>query len=189
MLRPWRSTSGAVAILVFWALGVVGAMATAGASELPILVTGTHECGRPMPGFQTFVDEDGTESFRGRFGTCTDEMSDPIVSGIWRRTLNAQCASPSDIYPGADCVFWGGQLLDNPDSGWDCTFTGFDDPSGRNWGVVHGVCAGYGGYEGLNYVFRRAIEGERDLGDGASVHGIVYEGPSPGEEWPLRIAE
>jgi hypothetical protein len=180
-------------------LGLFGPVGAVDRSELPITVSGTHDCGTPIPGFGTFTADNGAVSFRGRFGTCSYDMSDPLVAGIWRQTLNAQCASPSDVYPGADCVFWGAQNLDNPSSGFDCTFSGFDDPTGVNWGLVYGICQGYDGYEGLHYIFERAIEGMddlgartdglADLGDGTSMRGMVYEGPPPGEDWPLQPAE
>jgi hypothetical protein len=178
-----------VGTVIIAMLASLGPAAAADRSDLPIVVSGTHTCGTPVPGFPTSTAENGAVSFRGRFGTCTDSMNDPLVSGIWRQTLNAQCAAPSDAHPGKDCVFWGAHLLDNPSSGWDCTFAGFDDPSGDNWGLVHGMCEGYDGYEGLHYIFDRAIGGVVDLGDGTSMRGVVYAGPPLGEEWPLSVAD
>lgn len=163
--------------------GVPGAEQGADPME-PVVVTGTESCGARTSG-ETTQAPNGAESHRGLVGPCTNVMSDPRVSGTYTNTFNSQCYSPSSVYPSEDCLFWGTHVLEGEDGGWDCTFSGTEDPSGENWGIVHAVCPGTGDYEGLTYVYLHAIGGAEEIGNGSSYHGIIYEGPPPGEPWPM----
>jgi hypothetical protein len=154
------------------------------AADLPVVVTGSESCGGRTSG-QTTQAPNGAESHRDLVGLCTNTMSDPRVSGTYTNTFNSQCYSPSSVYPSEDCVFWGTHVLEGEDGGWDCTFSGTEDPSGQNWGIVHAICPGTGGYEGMTYVYQHAFGGAEDIGNGTSYHGIIYEGPPPGEPWPM----
>ena len=112
-------------------------------------------------------------------------MSDPRVSGIYTNTFNSQRFSPSSVYPGEDCIFWGTHVLDGPDGGWDCTWKGTDDPTGENWILILLTSPGTGAFDGLTYLAYHVAEGANDFGDGTTFHGIIYEGPPPGEPWPM----
>ena len=155
-----------------------------GPSDLPVLVTGTEVCGGRSSG-ETTQAPNGAESHRDLVGTCTNTMSDPRVSGRYTNAFNSQCFSPSGVYASEDCIFWGTHVLDGPDGGWDCTYSGADDPSGKIWGLVQLTCPGTGAYEGLTYLAYHVFGGAEDFGDGTSYHGIIYEGPRPGEPWPM----
>ena len=165
--------------------GVPGAEQGADPVE-PVVVTGTESCGARSSG-ETTVAPNGAESHRDLVGPCTNIMSDPRVSGTYVNTFNSQCYSPSSVYPSEDCVFWGTHVLEGEDGGWDCTFSGTEDPSGENWGIVHAICPGTGGNEGMTYVYQHAFGGAEDIGNGTSYHGIIYDGPPPGEPWPLPV--
>ena len=173
-----------------WRQGVPSGSAVAAPDEavaelpdLPVLVTGTESCG-PRTSGET-VEVNGIESHRDLVGECRDDMSDPRVDGVYTNTFSSQCLGPSSSYPGEMCLFWGSHVLEGPEGGWDCAYQGTDDPTGRNWGLLQGTCPGTGGFAGMVYVWHHVFGGTNDFGDGTSYHGLIYEGPAPGEPWPL----
>lgn len=143
------------------------------ASEMTF-VTGTESCGPRTPPIQ--VAADGGWDAQASVATCQNDMSDPRVSGAWTNTLDARCFG-KDL-----CVLWGTSVLDGPDGGWECSWSGSNYPVGeREFGywpiLLTAVCPGTGGYEGLTYVFQHATV---DLTEGSSFNGVIYEGPPPG---------
>jgi hypothetical protein len=136
-------------------------------------VTGTESCGPRTPPIQ--VAADGGWDARASVATCQNDMSDPRVSGAWTNTLDARCFG-KDL-----CVLWGTAVLDGPDGGWACSWSGSNYPVGeREYGywpiLLNAICPGTGGYEGLTYVFQHATV---DLTAGSSFNGVIYEGPPP----------
>ena len=133
----------------------------------PVFVTGTEVCGARSEGTASYLG--GLESYRDETAECVNTMSDPRIDGTYINTLNADC------YLGGACVLWGTHVLDGPDGGWDCSWSGTQYPVWEGF-LILGVCPGTGGFEGLTYVFRH---GSADFGDGSSFHGVIYEGPAP----------
>ena len=114
-------------------------------------VFGTTTCARSEGGSRT---RGGLEILEEHF-SCTDEMSDPRVSGsdevdvetVFRVGDDDNLASP-----------WTAELVVSNDGGnWRGTCTGalesMTDPMG--WPTNYGICtlAGEGGYTGLSYVY------------------------------------
>jgi hypothetical protein len=131
----------------------------------PVYVTGTESCGdRSSPGRRM---SNGVEHARGEVAECVDTMSDPRVDGAWVNTMNGDCFGAH-----TPCFLWGTHVLDGPEGGWQCSWSGTDFPVSNGYLLI-GVCPGTGGYEGLTYVFQHGTE---DFGDGTTFHGYIYEG-------------
>ena len=141
-------------------------------------VTGTESCGARTPAIQ--VTADGGWDAQGSVATCHNDMSDPRVSGAWSNTLNARCFG-KDL-----CLTWGTAVLDGPDGGWECSWSGSNYPTGeRQYGywplLLSAVCPGTGGYAGLTYVFQHS---STEFSVGSSFNGVIYEGPPPSVTMP-----
>ena len=139
----------------------------------PIVVTGSEVCGGRSGGVNTFPVP-GVSSQRGWVAECVNTMSDARVDGTWVNTYNSDC------YPGTPtqtCVYWGTHVLDGPDGGWDCIWSGTDyDAVWPGELLILGVCPGTGGYEGMTYVIQHSTA---DFGDGTDFYGVIYAGPAP----------
>lgn len=140
----------------------------------PVAVTGTEACTITKWGVMTFSD--GVERFRDHLLDCLDTMSDPRVSGHYTNHFNYDC------YGGDACIFWGTHVLDGPDGGWDCSYTGTTNPTTAYEYLVLLVCPGTGTYDGLTYttyhVFNMNDE-SADFGNGMSFGGLIYQDPPP----------
>jgi hypothetical protein len=143
------------------------------AAQTPVYVTGTEACTGAQGGSCTVVD--GVERCRGFVSDCVNTMSDPRVSGTYTNTYNHDCLDERG------CLFWGTHVLDGPDGGWDCSWSGLEEPypDAGNDGLVYVVCRGTGAYEGLTYVSHHAFGGAYDFGDGTSFHGLIYADELP----------
>lgn len=135
----------------------------------PVTVTGSESCEDHSGGTSSSVA--GVSSERGWVADCVNAMSDPRVDGTWVNTLNSDC------YLGGICVFWGTHVLEVPDGGWDCTWSGTNYAVGNSPTRILGICPGTGGFEGWTYVFQHRIA---DLvEEGPTYDGVIYEGPAP----------
>jgi hypothetical protein len=106
-------------------------------------------------------------------------MSDPRVSGTFTETSSGFGIGGLDV---GSWVFWGTEVMEDPQAGWDCSSTGTSDPTAqRNSGLMMRVCAGTGANAGLSYVAYKAMMGESygDFGDRKAIKGILYEGDPP----------
>ena len=136
-------------------------------------VSGTASCGERVPPIR--IGADGSWDAQGSVATCQNDMSDPRVSGAWTNTLNARCFG-KDL-----CLIWGTAVLESPDGGWECSWSGSNYPVGeRQFGywplLMSAVCPGTGGYDGLTYVFQHS---STEFSEGSSFNGVIYEGPPP----------
>ena len=107
------------------------------------------------------------------------------LTGSYRNTLDFDCYRALDR-----CVYWGTHVLDDIDGGWDCSWTGMEDPTDTDWVLVLGVCPGTGGHEGLTYTFDHIAGdgGEGDFGGGSGFRELICEGPPPA--WgPIPMSE
>jgi len=140
------------------------------------LVTGTELCITQEAGLE--VETPYGSSLRGTVSECTNTMSDPRVSGSWVNTYDTDC------YEGSFCLFHGTHVMDGPDGGWECEWSGSDFPTTPST-LLTGICTGTGAYEGLTYVFQHSPSAIFE--DGTQFNGVIYEGPPPAE--PLQTAE
>jgi hypothetical protein len=169
-----------VAAVAFALLGPTGAMVAEDTDQpMATVVTGTESCETVRWGTQSVTTEGpvAVSHFYDHVADCRDETSDPRVSGVFRNTFNEDC-----YYMGPRseaCVIWGTHVLAGGQGGWDCSYAGTDDLWGDNAGHVLVVCPGTGEYDGLTYVFHHVFGGVQDFGDGADIHGLIYEGPPP----------
>jgi hypothetical protein len=176
MRRMWAA--GAAGLMCL-ALGGVPALAQEASNRppvSPVAVSGTWDCTRTVPGRRGTSDGLmwGGTGVRGQVLACDLALSDPRVIGPTTITFNDDCF-------GAECVFWGSLVIEGPDGGWDCRFSGTPDPTGANDGLLLYVCPGRGGYSGLTFMVQQAVSfsGTADFGDGTSMHGLIYQGPPP----------
>jgi hypothetical protein len=116
----------------------------------------------------------GGTGVRDEVLACDLALSDPRVVGPATITFNDDCFR-------ADGIFWGTLVIEGPDGGWDCRFSGTADPTGGNDGLLLHVCPGRGGYSGLTFMAQQAVSfsGTADFGDGTSMRGLIYQGPPP----------
>ncbi len=171
MRRLWAALA---AIVMYLALGVPPALAQDAVEEVPAgvtFVTGTEGCHEPTPGIWHKTAWGGYE--RGDAHWCEVTMSDPRVSGSWFNAYNVDCYGV-EAEPAFFCVLRGTRVLDGPDGGWDCTWTGTDFPAEHDGLLMTGLCPGTGGYEGLTYVFQFSTPA---IVGGGTIRGAIYEGP------------
>ena len=156
-------------------VGGLGGMALAqDTMEMPVYVTGEESC--------RLIDDpvcevsDGIEHCRDAVSDCWNSMSDPRVTGEFKNTFNLDCLTDE-----LGCLYWGTHVLDTPEGGWDCTWSGLEDPhpASGNDGLLYGVCPGTGAYDGLTYIWYHVFGPAYNFGDGTSFHGLIYEGEPP----------
>lgn len=167
MRRMWAAGA---AIVLCLALGGLPVLAQDAVEEAPAgvtMVTGNEGCQEPTPGIWHETAWGGYQ--RGDAHWCEDTMSDPRVSGSWFNAYNHDCYGVETEQ--AFCVFRGTRVLDGPDGGWDCTWTGLELVAENTGLPISGICPGTGGYEGLTYVFQHSGSMV-----GASIRGVIYEG-------------
>jgi hypothetical protein len=150
----------------------------------PVYVTGTTECTVVRPATSCEVTN-AVEHCRGQLADCVEVMSDPRVSGTFRNEANSDCLG------GGGCLYWGTHVLDEPDGGWDCAWSGLEDPypASGNDGLVRMVCLGTGPYEGLTYTTYHVWGPTRDFGDGTDQKGLIYADELPSLAPPAVTAE
>jgi hypothetical protein len=184
MRKLWAAGAAIVMCLALGGMPVAAQVSPGPAYEqpLPLVTVGTS-------GPCTTIDRGtrGTSDGLVRLATgardqtfeCEMAISDPRVSGTATGTFNDDCFAGGPR--GFECVFWGTQTIEGPDGSWDCTYSGTGDPMGGNDGLILHVCAGTGGYDGLTFMAQEVVsfEDPADLGDGTSIHGVLYEGPPP----------
>jgi len=169
-----------VGTLMLAVIGIAGsAMAEDAAAPVeeagvPVFVTGIETCSTQTEGTDT--TQAGVRSIRGLINRCSNTMSDARVSGTYVNDFNMTCYESLDD---GGCIFWGTHVLDGPDGGWACSYTGTDDPMGANTGLVLGVCPGSGAYDGLTYMWQHVFGGSYSFGDDTSFYGLIFEGPPP----------
>ena len=170
-----RSLAAAAAMLVCLALGGMPVLAQEAGSQPPggmVFVTGTEACGARSP-FQMKDDPNGVTTLRGAAATCSNNMSDPRVSGAWLNTMDMDC------YGDGFCLLSGTHVLDEPEGGWDCSWVSSNFPVADedyvgDWPyLIIGVCPGTGGYEWLTFVFQHT---DQTFPGDTSFHGVIYEG-------------
>lgn len=145
-----------------------------GALNGPVAVTGIETCTITRMGVMTYSD--GVERFRDHLLDCLDTMSDPRVSGHYTNHFNYDC------YGGDDCIFWGTHVLDGPDGGWACSYTGTTNPTTAYEYLGLLVCPGTGTYDGLTYTSYHGFnvnDESADFGNGMSYGGLIYKDPPP----------
>jgi hypothetical protein len=76
-------------------------------------------------------------------------------------------------------MWWGTSHREDAEGAWECSWFLPEDPSHVVY-IVHSVCSGGGGYEGLTYVFEHIMGGAHD----GALNGYIYEGPPLGEWVP-----
>jgi hypothetical protein len=156
-------------------------MVPAAASPAPAaLVTGSEDCTYVDTGTVTY-EADGIERTRGQLIDCEMTASDPRFAGVAKGTFNTDCHLMPDRR--RDCIFFGTSTKTTDDGVWECAWTGPQDPTVVTTAMVVQVCSGVGGYAGLSYVGHWVWEpsrwSDRDLGDGSSHRGYIYEGDLP----------
>ena len=158
--------------------GLASAVVAQDSMEMPVYVTGEESC--RLLHDPVCEESDGVEHCRDAVLECYNSMSDPRVTGTFENTFNEDCLTDE-----RGCLYWGTHVLDTPDSGWDCTWSGLEDPypDSGNDGLLHGVCPGTGAYEGLTYVWCHVFGPAYDFGDGTSFHGLIY-----GDEMTTLVA-
>ena len=172
-----RSIVGSAALMCL-ALAGIPALAQEAVEEAPAgvtIVSGTEGCHEPTPNIWNETAWGGYQ--RGEAHWCEVTMSDPRVSGSWFSTYNLDCYGV-EAEP-AFCMLRGSRVLDGPDGGWDCTWTG-TFPVEDDAILSTGLCPGTGGYGGLTYVFQYSTTA---IVGGGSIRGAIYEG----EPLPISV--
>ena len=163
-----------VGTVILMLLGGLGGLAVAQTAEdadpdaadsvmTPELVTGTERC---VSSNYTWRREGDAEREYLTF-ECTNEASDPRVSGPAHGDFNTACYQPG-------CVFWGDYEIDGTDGTWSGTWRGTDDALLDLWSFMVAL-DGTGAYEGWSFLAHW-----QDGGTGmAEFSGMIYPGPLP----------
>lgn len=149
-----------------------GAEASGGAWGPMTLVSGTTGCTGASGGTSELFR--GLVIRRGATFECTNDSDDQRVNGTWTATWNTAAPAGSDRAP---AMWWGTAHREDAEGAWECSWFLPEDPS-HVVAIVHSVCRGGGGYEGLTYVFEHIMGGAHD----GALNGYIYEG-SPLGEW------
>jgi hypothetical protein len=176
MRKLWAAGASVVACLALGGGLALAQEASNSPTVSPVVVSGTWSCTKTDPGTRGTSDAlmwSGTGA-RDQVLACDLALDDPRVIGPTTITFNDDCFR-------ADCIFWGTLVIEGPDGGWDCRFSGTPDPSGANDGLLLLVCPGRGSYGGLTFMAQQAVSfsGTADFGDGTSIRGLIYQGPPP----------
>ncbi|MEA2026437.1 MAG: hypothetical protein U9O18_07080, partial [Chloroflexota bacterium] len=168
-----RLSIAGAAVLMCLALGGTPALAQEAVEEAPAgvtIVTGTAVCDQFTPRIWNETAFGGYE--RDDAAWCELVGSDARVSGVFLNTYNVDCygVEPEQAF----CIFRGSVVIDGPDGGWDCTWTGSDLPVEETGLLITGLCLGTGGYEGLTHVYQ-STDGT-SFADGSNYRGATYEG-------------
>ena len=123
-------------------------------------------------GFGSRTEEDILRQ-RGFTTECTEEMSDPRVSGVSTTTWDNDC------YPWIGCVGWGTFELVGPDGSWVGTFTQTLGHGDEGLMLNTAIGEGTDGYEGWAYIAHSTSPDPYMQG---TIEGFVFPGDSP----PLR---
>ena len=136
------------------------------------LVTGTERC---TSGDLSTSDEDGVTRGHIPLFECTNEASDPRVSGPSQGEFFMAC------YPGTSCIYWGTYEIDGPDGTWVGPWSGTAD-------LALGVASylllleGTGAYEGWSFV----ANWKDSMAGTSQFSGLIYPGPVPPWEPPAE---
>lgn len=185
---PYRLVAAAVAAVLFAGSGT--ALFLVGSSPSGSDDPAAEASGAPLApmtfvsGASSCTDATGgtTDRFRGivvRRGAtfeCTNDVDDQRVNGTWTATWNIADPVGSDRAP---TTWWGTAHREDAEGAWECSWFLPEDPSDLVY-IVHSVCRGGGGYEGLTYVFEHIMGGAHD----GALNGYIYEGPPLGEWLP-----
>jgi hypothetical protein len=176
MRKLWAAGAAIVVCLAFGGVPALAQEASNSPTVSPVVVSGTWGCTKTDPGTRGTSDGLmwGGTGARDQVLECDLALSDPRVIGPTTITFNDDCF-------GAECIFWGTLVIEGPDGGWDCLFSGTPDPTGGNDGLLLHVCPGRGGYSGLTFMAQPAVSfyDTADFGDGTNIRGVIYQGPPP----------
>jgi hypothetical protein len=137
--------------------------------------SGTSSC--TVVGFGERTEEEIIRQ-RGFTSECTEEMSDPRVSGVSTTTWDQDC------YPSIACVSWGTFELAGPDGTWVGTFTGTGAHGEQSASLGMGIGRGTGAYEGWVYIVHTSSP---DPYLQTNVEGVIYLGDPPAIEVTVPV--
>jgi hypothetical protein len=150
------------------------AEATAAAWAPMAFVSGTTSCTDASGGTTNLFR--GLIVRRGATFECVNDVDDERVNGTWTATWNTADPAGSDRAP---AMWWGTAHREDAEGAWECSWFLPDNP-GTDTYIVHSVCRGGAGYEGLTYVFEHIMGGAVD----DTLIGYIYEGSQLGEWVP-----
>jgi len=142
-------------------------------------VFGTRTCTAVDTGEQQDL-AGGDSRSRGEVWDCTSETNDARVNGAFTLTANSDCFSHLVKQGAVDdiCLHWGTAVMED-ESGWECSFTGTNDPYAPFNALVLGTCDGTGGNAGWTYVYEETLGDYSEFRDGNTIQGMIYEGGLP----------
>ena len=149
-----------------------------------VAVVGTEICAQVDQGTRTDL-AGGDFRERGEVYSCTAETNDERASMPFTVTSNADCFSHLVKVGAVEdiCLYWGTTVMGDEAAGWDCTYTGSNDPYAPFNALLQGTCTGTGANEGSTYVYEWTAGEHSRFRDESTIRGIIYEGgPPPFEE-------